>query len=711
MSALPPPGTRYAVYARYSTGHQTFKSIEDQLTLCRAYAARQGWEEANAYHDAERSGTTVIGRSGLFAMLTAADRGDFAVILVEDLDRLSRSASGTHGMLEEMEALDITVCTVSSGVVSDMEVAFKAAQNARYVKGQAEKTRRGQEGTVKDGRISGQVAYGYKKVLSLDGKNGQREIDQAQAAVVVRIMTDYVSGMTPLEITKALNAEGVPGPRGKTWLPGAIYGNRDTGTGILRNKLYVGINEWGRTVTKHNRHKGTSKAKVTPKGDRLIIPVPHLRIVEDDLFQAVQDRIESRRIAPSSFQGRRRPDYMLSGLVRCGVCGKSYAVVSDKLSCIGSARQGTCDNRRRVDREDLEDLVLSGLKGRLLSPHLIEPYLAEYRAEIERANADQAAKAEAGVARLKELERQIANIMDQVRDGQLKGLAGELMMKELDRLEAERQRFERQTRVKPRAQPSVMQAEAVVARLKVMVDDLRTALAGDDREAGRARDVIRSLIERVTLTPIELDRPDKRGQGPVRVTVEGALSTLIDLADEAGVIQYSSHPGTTLDPATAQFRYYVDYIPEDERVDAQTYADLPLVSRLLDDTDVPLTRRAIVDAIAKADGYASDWEPDYGPAGPLMLRALNATRYLNKAGDIRAIHLDPARRGWVWSHIDCPDEVWKRRAMAAPVASMHLPIPVIRMGAPEAFVVVLGGDPERTGRSGQNFDNACTAGA
>ncbi|PSJ19881.1 hypothetical protein CVH10_20530, partial [Halomonas sp. ND22Bw] len=62
MSALPPPGTRYAVYARYSTGHQTFKSIEDQLTLCRAYAERQGWVEVGAYHDAERSGTTVIGR-------------------------------------------------------------------------------------------------------------------------------------------------------------------------------------------------------------------------------------------------------------------------------------------------------------------------------------------------------------------------------------------------------------------------------------------------------------------------------------------------------------------------------------------------------------------------------------------------------------------------------------------------------------------------
>ncbi len=301
MNAFPPPGSLYAVYARYSTDHQTFKSIEDQLTLCRAYAERHGWAEAGAFHDAARSGATVIGRAGLYEMFAAADRGEFSIILVEDLDRLSRSASGAHGMVEEMEALDITVCTVSSGPVTDMEVAYKATQNARYLKVQAEKTRRGQEGTVKDGRISGQVAYGYRKVASLDGKNGRREVDPDQAEVVRRIFREYLEGRTPLDIAKGLNADGVPGPRGKPWKPGAIYGNRDTGAGILLNRLYVGVNEWGRTVTRRNRHKGTSTAKVTAKADRLVVEVPHLRILDDEVFQAAQDRIESRRSVGPGF--------------------------------------------------------------------------------------------------------------------------------------------------------------------------------------------------------------------------------------------------------------------------------------------------------------------------------------------------------------------------------------------------------------------------
>ena len=620
MNNFPPPGSPYAVYARYSTDHQTFKSIEDQLTLCRAYAERHGWIEAGAYHDAARSGATVIGRAGLFEMLAAAERGEFSIILVEDLDRLSRSASGTHGMVEEMEALDITVCTVSSGPVTDMEVAYKATQNARYLKVQAEKTRRGQEGTVKDGRISGQVAYGYRKVASLDGKNGRREVDPDQAEVVRRIFREYLEGRTPLDIAKGLNADGLPGPRGKPWKPGAIYGNRDTGSGILRNRLYVGINEWGRTVTKHNRHKGTSTAKVTAKADRLVVEVPHMRIVDDEVFQAVQDRIESRRSTPSTFRDKRRPDYLLSGLVRCGACGRPYAVVSDKLSCIGSAREGTCDNRRRVAREDLEAVVLNGLKGRLLRPELIAPYLEAHRAEVERLNAAQAVQAEAAQARLKDLTRQIDNIIDAVGQGQAQGLAGQRIMQELERLEAERQGLGRQIRAQPRAVPPSMDAEALVARLDDLLDDLRLALDGKDPDAQAARDQLRALIDQVTVTPIQTARPDKRGCGPVRVTVEGPLTALVELADQDRVILHSSRPGTLQDPAILTFRYYVDYIPEDNRFAPQTYLDRAVFARLLDDADGPVTRKNLIDALALADGCDPDWTPDYAPNAPLWRR-------------------------------------------------------------------------------------------
>ncbi|WP_397305829.1 hypothetical protein [Paracoccus yeei] len=37
-----------------------------------------------------------------------------------------------------------------------------------------------------------------------------------------------------------MNLEGVPGPRGGWWGTSTILGNREPGTGILNNELYVG---------------------------------------------------------------------------------------------------------------------------------------------------------------------------------------------------------------------------------------------------------------------------------------------------------------------------------------------------------------------------------------------------------------------------------------------------------------------------------------
>ena len=74
----------------------------------------------------------------------------------------------------------------------------------------------------------------------------------------------------------------------------------------------------------------------------------------------------------------------------------------------------------------------------------------------------------------------------------------------------------------------------------------------------------------------------------------------------------------------------------------------------------------------------------------MMLRALNATRYVRKTGEVHAIQCGSIRSGFVWNHIDRSDDEWKARAMAEPIPSMHLPLPVIRIGGHEAFVVIIG---------------------
>jgi site-specific DNA recombinase len=56
---------RAAIYARYSTALQADRSAEDQITLCRGYAAGKGLDIVEVYSDRAQSGASVTARAGL----------------------------------------------------------------------------------------------------------------------------------------------------------------------------------------------------------------------------------------------------------------------------------------------------------------------------------------------------------------------------------------------------------------------------------------------------------------------------------------------------------------------------------------------------------------------------------------------------------------------------------------------------------------------
>lgn len=61
--------TRAAIYARFSSEKQREESIEDQVRVCREYAAREGYEIAAIYTDEARSGTNAERRPGFQRMV------------------------------------------------------------------------------------------------------------------------------------------------------------------------------------------------------------------------------------------------------------------------------------------------------------------------------------------------------------------------------------------------------------------------------------------------------------------------------------------------------------------------------------------------------------------------------------------------------------------------------------------------------------------
>ena len=126
----------------------------------------------------------------------------------------------------------------------------KGTMNALFLKDLAAKTHRGVQGRVQAGTSRGGLCYGYDVVRSVDGRGepvrGDRGINVVQAAVVRRIFATFAGGASPIAIAKRLNAEGVPGPEGRAWRDTTIRGHTGRGTGLLRNRLYVGELVWNR---------------------------------------------------------------------------------------------------------------------------------------------------------------------------------------------------------------------------------------------------------------------------------------------------------------------------------------------------------------------------------------------------------------------------------------------------------------------------------
>ena len=179
---------RAAIYTRYSTDLQNARSIEDQLALCRAFAAREGLTIVATYEDHALSGASLLGRDGVWQMLAAAQAGQFKVLVVEELDRLSRNMADLASLHDRLRFIGCEVRSVHSGTADTVQVGIRGLLGQLFLQDLRNKVRRGLAGVVREGRYAGGRPYGYR---TRPGHPGEMTIDEAEAAVI-RAIALYV---------------------------------------------------------------------------------------------------------------------------------------------------------------------------------------------------------------------------------------------------------------------------------------------------------------------------------------------------------------------------------------------------------------------------------------------------------------------------------------------------------------------------------------
>ncbi len=546
---------RCALYARYSSDQQRAASIEDQFRVCRERAAREGWKIGNLYRDAAISGASVILRPGVQALLEGARRGLFEVVVAEALDRVSRDQADVAILYKHLCFAGVKLVTLAEGEVDELHVGLKGTMNALFLKDLAAKTHRGIRGRVEKGKAGGGRSYGYDVVRAFDASGepvrGEREINEAQAAIVRRIFREFAAGAGPRAIARRLNAEGVPGPTGKLWSDSSIRGDAKRGTGLLNHELYIGRLVWNRQRFVKNPETGRKVARVNPPEAWIVVDVPGLRILDDALWQAVKDRQEalsgqyadvialvraantSPATNPNRLNGAHRPRYLLSGLLYCGVCGGRYTLRgAGRYACSRHVRSGSCPNGRSIRRAAIEERVMAGLREKLMTPEAAAEAMRAYAEETNRLNRERRASGASDRKELAAIGKKIKAMIAVIEDGgYVRG-----MVDRLRELEARQDELAERLAAAPAALPDIHPNIAAVYRRKV--ERLSEAL---DRPQERieAANAIRGVIERIEIVPGEK-------WGETHATLHGDLATIVDWTAAGGARQGTGKPAPSL---------------------------------------------------------------------------------------------------------------------------------------------------------------------
>lgn len=525
---------RVALYARYSSDNQSESSIEDQFRLCREHAKRARWRLTSTYHDAALSGASMILRPGIQSLLQDAQRGLFDVVLGEALDRISRDQADVATLFKHLRFAGVSVVTLAEGEISELHVGLKGTMNALFLKDLALKTHRGLRGRVEKGKAGGGLCYGYSVLKKLDANGepirGDREIIVEEARIVRRIFHAFAAGKSPKAIAVELNKDGIPGPLGRAWGDTSIRGHVSRGTGILNNELYTGVLVWNRQRFVKDPSTGKRVSRPNPESQWIRTEVPHLKIVDDELWRAARARQQqiSALFGPNPANTREgrakrlhlanRPVSLLSGLLTCGCCGGKIGILTpNRYGCLNHHRRGTCANNRTIMRDKIESRVLVGLKDRLVSSEAVAEAVRAYAEEMNRLNHDRRAQAETDHRALQKIERAVAGIMAAIEDG----LYQPSMKVRMDELERQKAEISARLSQAPADIPDVHPNIANVYRKNVA----RFTEALADPDGGReAAEALLLLIGEVVLIPGK-----KRGE--VHAELRGELMGILEFSN------------------------------------------------------------------------------------------------------------------------------------------------------------------------------------
>ncbi|MDR1563392.1 MAG: recombinase family protein [Oscillospiraceae bacterium] len=378
------------IYARYSSDNQREESIDGQIRECKAFAEKQGLTVLNSYIDRAFSAKT-DNRPEFQHMVKDSAKHLFDVIIVWKLDRFARNRYDSAHYKATLRKNGVKVISATESIAADSTGILLESLLEGYAEFYSaelsEKVIRGMtENALKCQYNGGAIPIGY-----LVDENKHFQIDPATAPFVQEAFQMYDDGKTVKQIVKILNDKNVHTFYGKGM-------NINNITIMLKSRKYIGEYHY--------------RDVVIPSG----VPA----IVEEDLFNRVQERLEKNKKAPARFKAI-DDNYLLTTKLFCGLCEK-YMIGES-----GTSRNGTFHRyykcataksrkgckKKTVKKDWIEDLVIDEITEMLLDESNIQRIINEIMA---LQNSDSVALP-ALKTQLDDTTKKIDNIMSAIEQG------------------------------------------------------------------------------------------------------------------------------------------------------------------------------------------------------------------------------------------------------------------------------------------------------
>jgi site-specific DNA recombinase len=516
---------RCALYARFSDRErQNESSIDQQLRLLHDRAEREGWEVVATHIDKGLTGANRF-RAGLQDLTSAIHAREFDILLTESIDRLSRDQEDIAYLFKRCRHNRIEIVTLLEGEITELHVGLKGTMSALYLKDLGRRTHRGLEQRALAGESTGGRSYGYEIEPQFDAKKGRRvggiiKINPEEARIVQRIFREYVAGKSPRKIALDLNAEGIPAQSGRAWTASTIYGNRQRGTGVLNNEQYVGKKVWGKQSFFKDPDTGRETGRLNDESTWIRTDVPHLRIIEDELWDRVKAYQGELDLKPTRSE-KKRPQRLFSFLLKCGDCGGGMSKVSaTQYGCSAARNKGTCANRLTISERKLEASVLGSLQSQLMQPEVCEVFCAAYADHVNQRSREDVATRDTNQTEFARVESEIAKLIQAIKGG----VDPAILTGEINSLQKRKAVLERALDDAPAA--PVFIHPNMAGRFHDGIQNLIARLNDPKHREGSAQ-MLRGLIDKIVLAPNE----DKSA---LVVNLEGSLRGILELASAQG---------------------------------------------------------------------------------------------------------------------------------------------------------------------------------